>query len=131
MVEKMTIDFNKSPYNDDFQYRNNYIKTLFKAGFPVQTRELNTLQSTLQNQIGVFANHIFKNGSKVSNCRTSIVTRDYARLLDVYADTTDEVDVAQFDSTYRAIGEVSKVEAQFVKGTNKTITDPADRKSVV
>lgn len=121
----MTIDFNKSPYNDDFQYRNNYIKTLFKAGFPVQTRELNTLQSTLQNQIGVFANHIFKNGSKVSNCRTSIVTRDYARLLDVYADTTDEVDVAQFDTTYRAIGEVSKVEAQFVKGTNKTITDPA------
>lgn len=121
----MTMDLNKNPYYDDFDETKNYLKVLFKAGLPVQGRELNVIQSLLQNQIGVFADHVFKNGSKVSNCRTSIVYRNYARLLDVYADTTDIVDVEQFDSTYRLIGEVSKVEAQFVKGANADTKDPA------
>lgn len=121
----MTMDFNKNPYYDDFDEKKNYVKVLYKAGKPVQARELNTIQSLLQNQIGVFADHVFKNGSKVSNCRTSIVYRNYARLLDVYADTNDIVDVEQFDSTYRLVGEVSKVEAQFVKGANADAVDPA------
>lgn len=118
-------DFNKAPYYDDFEKRKNYLRILFKPGFPVQGRELNQIQSILQNQIGEFADHVFKNGSKVSNCRTSIVYRNYARLLDVYADSDDEVDVTQFDGTYRAVGESSQVEAKFVKGTNKSVDDPA------
>lgn len=121
----MTIDLNKTPYYDDFDEKKNYLKLLFKAGLPVQARELNQIQSLLQKQIGIFADHVFANGSKVSNCRTSIVYRNYVRLLDVYADTQEQVDVEQFDSTYRVIGEVSKVEAQLVKGTNKNIDDPA------
>lgn len=118
-------DFNKAPYYDDFDKRKNYIKVLFKPGFPVQSRELNQIQSILQNQIGEFADHMFKNGSKVSNCRTSIVYRNYVRLLDVYADTSDLVDVEQFNADYRAVGESSGVEAKFVKGTNKSVDDPA------
>ena len=121
----MKNDFNKNPYYDDFDERKNYLKLLFKPGLPVQARELNQIQSVLQNQIGTFADHVFKNGSKVSNCRTSIVNRNYVRLLDVYADSTEEVDVAQFDDTYRVVGEVTKVEGRFVKGTNKDAVDPA------
>lgn len=118
-------DFNKAPYYDDFDKNKNYLRILWKAGVPVQGRELNQIQSILKNQIGEFADHVFKNGSKVSNCRTSIIYRNYARLLDVYADTTDPVDVAQFDETYRVVGESSGVEGRFVKGTNKTVDDPA------
>ena len=121
----MKNDFNKNPYYDDFDERKNYLKLLFKPGLPVQARELNQIQSVLQNQIGTFADHVFKNGSKVSNCRTSIVNRNYVRLLDVYADSTEEVDVSQFDDTYRVVGEVTKVEGRFVKGTNKDAVDPA------
>lgn len=54
-----------SPYFDDFDRSKNYQKILFKPGYSVQTRELNTLQSTLQNQIERFGQHIFKDGSVV------------------------------------------------------------------
>ena len=58
-------DLNISPYYDDFDPQNNFYKVLFKPGFPVQARELTTLQSILQNQIQSFGSHIFKDGSVV------------------------------------------------------------------
>ena len=45
---------NVSPYFDDFNENKNYHKVLFKPGFPVQARELTTLQSILQNQVEKF-----------------------------------------------------------------------------
>lgn len=54
-----------SPYFDDFDRSKNYHKVLFKPGYSVQTRELNNLQSTLQNQVERFGQHIFKDGSVV------------------------------------------------------------------
>jgi hypothetical protein len=38
---------------------------LFKPGYPVQARELTTLQSILQDQVKSFGSHIFKEGSVV------------------------------------------------------------------
>jgi hypothetical protein len=63
-------NLNVTPYFDDYLARNggkqnNYYKVLFKPGYPVQARELTTLQSILQNQIEQFGNHIFKEGSVV------------------------------------------------------------------
>lgn len=58
-------NFNVSPYFDDFEKNNNYYKVLFKPGYPVQARELTTLQSILQNQIEQFGSHFFKEGAKV------------------------------------------------------------------
>ena len=58
-------DLNISPYYDDFDGSKNFYKVLFKPGFPVQSRELTTLQSILQNQIENFGGHIFKEGSVV------------------------------------------------------------------
>lgn len=54
-----------SPYFDDFDPSKNFYKVLFKPGYPVQARELTTLQSIVQNQIEQFGNHIFKEGSVV------------------------------------------------------------------
>ncbi len=54
-----------SPYFDDFDRSKNYQKILFKPGYSVQTRELNSMQSTLQNQIERFGQHVFKEGSVV------------------------------------------------------------------
>ncbi len=58
-------DLNVNPYFDDFDASNNFYKVLFKPGFPVQARELTTLQSILQNQIEDFGSHVFKEGSIV------------------------------------------------------------------
>ena len=58
-------NLNVSPYFDDFNESKNYNKVLFKPGFPVQARELTTLQSILQNQVERFGQHFFKEGSIV------------------------------------------------------------------
>ena len=58
-------NLNISPYYDDFDKADNYYKVLFKPGYPVQARELNNLQSILQNQVESFGSHIFKEGSMV------------------------------------------------------------------
>ena len=57
---------NTAPYFDDFDPQNNYYKVLFKPGYPVQARELTTLQSILQDQIEKFGNHVFKEGDSVT-----------------------------------------------------------------
>ncbi len=58
-------NLNITPYFDDFDSSKNYQKVLFKPGFSVQTRELNTLQSILQNQVEKFGQHVFRDGSLV------------------------------------------------------------------
>src|SRR6056300_354479 len=58
-------DLNISPYYDDFDKDKNFYKVLFKPGYPVQARELTTLQSILQNQVETFGSNIFKEGSMV------------------------------------------------------------------
>ena len=69
MAQKTNL--NVSPYFDDFSEPNlgakdkNYYKVLFNPGRAIQTRELNTLQSILQDQIESFGSHIFKEGSMV------------------------------------------------------------------
>ena len=62
------IDFNVSPYYDDFETNakgKGYHRVLFRPGFPVQARELTQLQSILQNQIDRFGKHMFEDGSMV------------------------------------------------------------------
>ena len=58
-------NLNVSPYFDDFDSANDYHKVLFKPGYPIQARELTTLQSILQDQIEKFGQHFFKDGDKV------------------------------------------------------------------
>ena len=63
MAQKTNL--NVSPYYDDFDSEKNFYKVLFNPGRPVQSRELTTFQSILQNQIESFGSHIFKEGSMV------------------------------------------------------------------
>ena len=63
MPQKTNLNIN--PYYDDFDKDSNFYRVLFKPGYPIQARELTTLQSILQNQIESFGSHIFKEGSMV------------------------------------------------------------------
>lgn len=58
-------NLNITPYYDDFDKKKNFYKVLFRPGFPIQARELTTMQSILQNQIENFGQHMFKDGSMV------------------------------------------------------------------
>ena len=69
-------NLNVSPYFDDYSDDSGYHKVLFKPGFPVQARELNNLQSILQNQVEKFGQHFFKEGAKVIPGNTSY-NREY------------------------------------------------------
>jgi len=71
-------NLNVAPYFDDFDANNDYYKVLFKPGYPVQARELTTLQSILQNQIERFGQHFFKEGAKVIPGNTAYSSTYYA-----------------------------------------------------
>ena len=49
MAEK--TDLNIAPYYDDYSESKNFQKVLYRAGRPLQARELTQSQSILQNQI--------------------------------------------------------------------------------
>jgi Domain of unknown function (DUF4815) len=58
-------NLNVSPYYDDFDKFKNFYKVLFRPGFPIQARELTTMQSILQNQVESLGTHFFKDGAMV------------------------------------------------------------------
>tara|TARA_B100001250_G_scaffold12562_1_gene10957 strand:- start:1943 stop:9496 length:7554 start_codon:yes stop_codon:yes gene_type:complete len=71
-------NLNVAPYFDDFDSANDFHKVLFKPGYPVQARELTTLQSILQNQVEKFGQHFFKEGAKVIPGNVSYNKQYYA-----------------------------------------------------
>ena len=71
-------NLNVAPYFDDFDPQSNYYKVLFKPAYPVQARELNNLQSILQNQVEDMGTHFFKEGAKVIPGQTSYLSNYYA-----------------------------------------------------
>lgn len=70
----MTINISANPYHDDYSVDNSFYKILFKPGVAVQARELNQIQSIIQNQIATNGKHLFKDGSLVIPGNSSIDT---------------------------------------------------------
>ena len=104
-------NLNVSPYFDDFNSDNNYSKVLFKPGYPVQARELTTLQSILQNQIEKFGQHFFKEGAKVIPGNTGYNREYYAvELNNSYLGVPVEAYVSQLIGT-KITGQTSGVTA--------------------
>ena len=58
-------NLNVTPYYDDFDKDKNFYRVLFRPGFPIQARELTTMQSVLQNQVETIGTHLFKDGAMV------------------------------------------------------------------
>jgi len=80
-------DLSGSPYFDDFDETKNYHKILFKPGVGVQTRELNQLQTILQNQIERFGDNILQRGTIVEGCNFSYYNNyPYAKINDAQVD---------------------------------------------
>ena len=112
-------DLNISPYYDDFDPSNNFYKVLFKPGFPVQARELTSLQSILQNQVKEFGSHIFKEGSEVIPGGVTIDVSSHAVKLNA---TQFGVDISVY--TDQLIGKVVEGETTGVTATVDLIAFP-------
>ena len=67
-----TTTYSASPYHDDYSEDKGILKVLFKPGLSVQTRELNTLQTQLQDQINRVGRHFFDDGDPVIDGGVSI-----------------------------------------------------------
>ena len=76
----MAYNFNTSPYYDDFNPDDRFLKILFNPGRAVQARELTQIQSILQHQMSAAANHIWKNGAPVVGGGISVAKRPYMAL---------------------------------------------------
>ena len=109
-------NLNVSPYFDDFNESKNYQKVLFKPGFPVQARELTTLQSILQNQVEKFGRHFFKEGSMIIPGGTIYDDRYFAvkidpNFLNIPVNVYTKI---LADSKIEIVGEISGVQATVV-----------------
>lgn len=118
------LTFNRQPYFDDYSSSKNFMKVLFRPGRPVQTRELNQIQSIFQNQIERFANHIFKNGSRVSAARAALSAKAYVRLKEISPWDSATVDLSPYPDGMTVIGMTSGITARLVKTVNAEFGDP-------
>jgi len=118
----MAINFNTDPYYDDYSDTKEFHRILFKPGVAVQARELNQLQTILQNQVSRFGNHVFKPGSMVIPGNVKFDKNfNFVKLLSTF--NTTDIDVTNYLNR-EMIGQTSGVRALVIKVEEGTVTDP-------
>lgn len=96
----ISTDLNIDPYFDDFDELKNYYKILYKPSVAVQARELNQLQTILQNQIERFGDNIFKRGTIIEGCNVTLHSSfPYIKLKDTETDGS-QVSVESYKNLY-------------------------------
>lgn len=109
----LQTDFNVKPYYDDYDPKKDFYRVLFQPGVAVQARELNQLQTILQNQIEKFGDNIFKRGTIIDGCN---ITRHeilpYVKIKDLEVDGAP-VTVAAYDNLF--VRNASNVQGYIVK----------------
>ena len=64
-LSNATLNALQATYFDDYSEDKSFYRILFRPSTAVQARELTQVQSIIQNQIGKFGDHVFKDGSVV------------------------------------------------------------------
>ena len=112
-------NLNRPENYDDFDPNNNYYRTLFKAGKPVQARELTGLQSNLQHQVESLASSFYSNGEVLNGAEYTLsLSAAYVRL----ASITQGARAGDFVG-YEVKGVVSGVVAEVQYAEERTDTD--------
>lgn len=120
----MALDFNTTPYFDDYDESKNFYRILFRAGVSVQTRELTQLQTILQTQIERHGSHTFKEGAKVFGAELSYENKlQSIKVRELFGTNFVEDYVADLVGQ-KITGANSSVEAFVIDFTPATTTDP-------
>ena len=89
------IDFNTSPYFDDYDEDKKFARILYRPGRAVQARELTQAQTLQQVQTKRFAEYFFKQGALVDGCEQNLDLRtSFVKLQSLYNGAA--VDVTNF-----------------------------------
>jgi len=85
----LDTDLSRKPYFDDYDVTKNFYRVLYRPAAAVQARELNQMQTIMQDQIDKFGRHIFKEGSVIEGCAfTFDSTYNYVKIKDNYANNS-------------------------------------------
>lgn len=87
----MALNFNTSPYFDDFDKDSGFLRILFNPGRAVQARELTQIQSILQNQVRAGADHIFKDGTAIVGSDVGLNIIKFVKLVEADVDWNGRV----------------------------------------
>ncbi len=111
-------NLNVSPYYADYNEFSDYYNILFKAGYPVQARELTNLQLMMQNQYEQFTSRFLKPGDTVVPGQYCYSESAYVRLSSITQGATAEEFVG-----YTLTGSVSGVTAEVQHAVGETLED--------
>lgn len=118
--------FNVRPYYDDYDQNKQFYQILFRPSYAIQARELNQMQSILQEQIARHGRNIYKEGAMVVPGQLSIDTNlDYVKLESAYSGSFVDSYVDELiGSEYEVVGVTSGVKAQVVIASKSTSDTP-------
>jgi len=93
----LDTDLSRKPYFDDYEVSKNFYRVLYRPAVAVQARELNQMQTILQDQIDKFGRHIFKEGSVVEGCAfTFDNSYNYVKIKDNFANNSAISNINEF-----------------------------------
>ena len=125
MAEK--TDLNISPYYDDYSESKNFHKVLYRAGRPLQARELTQTQSILQNQVDRLGSHFFEEGSIVSGAQSDVDFDLYfVKVKATNPNSLGDAAVEDYRTSYHGkmiVGQTTGVVGQVITSTAETSTD--------
>ena len=88
------VDFNTSPYYDDFDEDKKFVRVLYRPGRAVQARELTQAQTLQQVQTKRFAEFFFKQGAIVEGCEQTLdLSLNFVKLQPTYNSNTANVEL--------------------------------------
>jgi len=127
----MALNFNTSPYFDDFDATKKFARILFKPGVAVQARELTQLQTILSENAQLFADHFLTDGTPVAGGKGLVKKRDYIKIndLDASSATVNNDDLANYIGD-TVTGGTSGIVATINKVETGLDTDAVDKKTL-
>ena len=111
-------NLNVSPYYADYDPLADYYSILFKAGYPIQARELTNMQLMQQNQLEQFMSRFMKEGDQIVPGERAYASPAYVRVSSI----TQGATAADFVGS-TLTGAVSGVEAVVQHAVAETETD--------
>lgn len=120
------MDFNVSPYYDDYDEDKKFLRVLFRPGYSVQARELTQAQTILQKQVSRLGDFVFKNKSRVIPGELKRLSKYSLKLQPTEVDTGVNLDTfLAAVSNIQAVGETTGVKATIIFGeASTTAGDP-------
>lgn len=93
----LNTDLSRKPYFDDYEVQKNFYRVLYRPAAAVQARELNQMQTILQDQIDKFGRHIFKEGSVVEGCAFTFDNSfNFVKIKDNFANNSAISNISDF-----------------------------------